>query len=114
MGKYAERTRAVLDAECGDALAENIADDADTEINNLNTQLRDISKAIGGVEYMDLPDGGDVSLADQVGRMRTHADQADAEIERLQSLLGRAWIFIDKSQQTLSKDIEQELKGENQ
>lgn len=43
-------------------------------------ELADIAAAIGTVEFMDLPDGGDVTLAEQVGRMR--AALAEARRER--------------------------------
>ena len=45
---------------------ESLAD----ECKGLEAQIAAVSEAIGGSEYMDPPDGGDVSLAEQVGRMR--------------------------------------------
>lgn len=41
-------------------------------------QLSEISAAIGSTRFMDPPDGGDVSLAEQVRRMRAALDQAEA------------------------------------
>lgn len=37
-------------------------------------ELSAVSSAIGSVRWMDLPDGGDVSLAEQVARMRDHIE----------------------------------------
>ncbi len=38
-----------------------------------------VSAAIGGVEFMDPPDGGDVSLSEQVRRMRAKIDAGPPE-----------------------------------
>ena len=44
-----------------------------------------ISTAIGSNRWLDLPDGGDVSLAEQVTRMREALESAETELARLRS-----------------------------
>ncbi|RWH52194.1 MAG: hypothetical protein E5V72_01995 [Mesorhizobium sp.] len=46
-------------------------------IKQLEEELAEISAAIGTVEFMDPPDGGDVSLAEQVKRMRSTPEAAE-------------------------------------
>jgi hypothetical protein len=41
--------------------------------------LGEVAKAIGSVRWMDPPDGGDVTLAEQVRRMRADLEAAEAE-----------------------------------
>lgn len=40
-------------------------------------ELSAVSSAIGSVRWMDPPDGGDVTLAEQVARMRTHMERLE-------------------------------------
>lgn len=42
-------------------------------------ELSAVSAAIGSVRWMDLPDGGSVTLAEQVGRMRADLETAERE-----------------------------------
>ncbi|TGP34051.1 MULTISPECIES: hypothetical protein [unclassified Mesorhizobium] len=49
-----------------------------------------ISAAISSVRFMDPPDGGDVSLSEQVSRMREALDSAEAAIARA----GEAVLFV--------------------
>lgn len=44
-----------------------------------------ISAAIGSVRFMDPPDGGDVSLAEQVARMRSALEAAEAALVQVRS-----------------------------
>lgn len=44
----------------------------------------DVSTAIGTCAYMDPPDGGNVSLPEQVRRMRADRDALAAQVEALQ------------------------------
>lgn len=43
-------------------------------------ELDEISAAIGTVRFMDPPDGGDVSLAEQVRRMKAALDATEAKL----------------------------------
>lgn len=45
-------------------------------------QLSEISHAIGTVRFMDPPDGGDVSLAEQVRRMKAALDGSEAKLAK--------------------------------
>ena len=49
-----------------------------TEIERLTKELSEIAAAIGTVRFMNPPDGGDVSLAEQIRRMRKALDAAEA------------------------------------
>lgn len=48
------------------------------EINALRDELSAVSSAIGTVRFMDPPDGGDVTLAEQVARMHAALGAAEA------------------------------------
>jgi|GEM_PF-1835067 len=62
--------------------------DAATErAEKAKAELTDISAAIGTVRFMDPPDGGDVSLAEQVRRMRAALDKAELDAESLDFVL---------------------------
>jgi len=65
----------------------NMLTDANDEIVRLQT---DIASAIGTTRYMDSPDGGSVTLAEQVRRMRADVegltmqrDELEAQVKRL-------------------------------
>lgn len=49
-----------------------------------------VSAAIGSPRFMDPPDGGSVTLAEQVGRMRETLESAEASVARLTALLAEA------------------------
>jgi len=49
--------------------------------------LHAVSTAIGSVRFMDPPDGGDVSLAEQVARMRSALEASEAEASDLRRKL---------------------------
>jgi hypothetical protein len=50
------------------------------ERDALRGQLDEVSSAIGSVRWMDPPDGGSVSLGEQVSRMRAELAEANAEV----------------------------------
>lgn len=52
----------------------------------VDNELSAVATAIGTVEFMDPPDGGDVSLAEQVSRMRAALSAAREEVERWTAL----------------------------
>jgi len=54
------------------------------------SELDDISAAIATYRFMDPPDGGDVSLAEQVRRMKAALDAAEAQLSPLPA--NEAWI----------------------
>ena len=58
------------------------------EVERLRAELDEIASVLPGVAYMDPPDGGSPSIAEQVGRMRADLDRTAAEVERLRN--GRA------------------------
>ena len=64
-------------------------------------QLSEISHAIGTVRFMDPPDGGDVSLADQVRRMKSALDGSEALLDEAVGYVSR---FIDLIDRELSMD----------
>lgn len=47
----------------------------DPEVSELRQQLQEVCNSIGSSEYMDPPDGGSVTVAEQVSRMREERDQ---------------------------------------
>lgn len=51
--------------------------------NAAEQELSEVSRAIGSVRWMDPPDGGDVSLGEQVNRMRADLEAAEAQALRL-------------------------------
>lgn len=59
------------------------------EENRLRDEQYAVSAAIGTSEYMDPPDGGSVTLAEQVSRMKAERDTLRAEVERLKLTRGR-------------------------
>ena len=61
--------------------------------HDCRTELNAISDAIGSVEFMDPPDGGDVPLSEQVSRMR-----AELEKERIPEWLVETLRIIAKSE----------------
>lgn len=56
-------------------------DEARTAANTAEALASEVSAAIGSDEFLDLPDGGSVSLPEQVRRMRCSLDAARAEVE---------------------------------
>jgi hypothetical protein len=56
-------------------------------IDALRSQLSAVSAAIGSVRFMDPPDGGDVSLAEQVTRMRQALERAEAALVDMQIII---------------------------
>jgi hypothetical protein len=48
--------------------------------SNAEQELSDIAVAIGSTRFMDPPDGGNVSLAEQVTRMRKALEKAEAAL----------------------------------
>jgi len=46
----------------------------------MEKELSEVSGAIGSVRWMDPPDGGDVSMAEQVRRMRADLEAAEAKL----------------------------------
>lgn len=52
-------------------------------VAQLESQLNEVVLAIPGTRYMDPPDGGDVSLGEQVRRMVLDLGAKQAEIDRL-------------------------------
>lgn len=62
------------------------------------TELDAVSAAIGSARFMDPPDGGDVSLSEQVRRMRealTTAESERDELLREKERLGAGWLPIE-------------------
>lgn len=62
--------------------SDNRAEVAEAAIADIGAS---ISTAIGSNRWLDLPDGGDVSLAEQVTRMREALESAETELARLRS-----------------------------
>lgn len=54
------------------------------ELVEARKQLDAISAAIGSTRFMDPPDGGDVSLVDQVRRMRAELEAKEARLAALE------------------------------
>ena len=52
-------------------------------VAELTSQMNEVVLAIPGTRYMDPPDGGDVSLGEQVRRMALDLGAKQAEIDRL-------------------------------
>ena len=59
MSDYAQRIRAVLDLECGDSLAENIASEADKKIAQLEKTIKDHIDIIEAFNGSSLPEAWD-------------------------------------------------------
>jgi hypothetical protein len=61
-------------------MAVQIAEAIDTALvqSDVQKELNDIAVAIGSNRFLDPPDGGDVSLAEQVTRMRQALEKAEA------------------------------------
>lgn len=55
----------------------------EAEIERLHAEANAVSAAIGSPRFMDPPDGGSVTLAEQVERMRHALESAEAEVARL-------------------------------
>lgn len=51
-----------------------------TKQSDAEQELSDIAVAIGSTRFMDPPDGGNVSLAEQVTRMRKALEKAEAAL----------------------------------
>ena len=63
-------------------------------LEDRDSELAAVSAAIGTTEFMDPPDGGSPTLAEQVGRMRAELAALRAENERLKATLntlGTRW-----------------------
>lgn len=72
----------------------NVASDEFVALNELisaaeraEAELNAVSAAIGSPRFMDPPDGGDVSLAEQVRRMRNALEMTEAAYAGLSSML---------------------------
>lgn len=52
-------------------------DGLEARISELQRELSQVSAAVGSVRWMDHPDGGSVSLAEQVGRMRADLERVE-------------------------------------
>lgn len=64
-------------------------------IAEIEAKLRDASSAIGTVRYMDPPDGGSPTLAEQIERMSADRDALRIEIERLSGALEGTTEFLE-------------------
>lgn len=53
------------------------------QMADMEKELSEVSGAIGSVRWMDPPDGGDVSMAEQVRRMRADLEAAETSISTL-------------------------------
>jgi len=62
------------------------ANELRAEIARLTAENAAVASAIGSNRFMDLPDGGDVTLAEQVTRMRLALERAEADPEHQKSL----------------------------
>jgi hypothetical protein len=56
-----------------------------SDLDSVHAELSAVSIAIGSVRFMDPPDGGDVSLPEQVRRMREALSTAEAELARIKA-----------------------------
>lgn len=61
------------------------AEKAEVSLRAVEAELSAVSAAIGSVRFMDPPDGGDVSLAEQVSRMRVALEAADAREKQVRA-----------------------------
>ena len=61
------------------------AEKAEAEVERLRAELDEIASVLPGVAYMDPPDGGSPSIAEQARRMRADLDRTAAEVERLRA-----------------------------
>ena len=62
--------------------------------DQLRQQLQEVCNAIGSPEYMDPPDGGSVTVAEQVSRMREDRDQLRQQVTLLRRALKQAYADI--------------------
>lgn len=60
-------------------------DKAEAEVARLRAELDEIASVLPGVAYMDPPDGGSPSIAEQVRRMRADLDRTAAERDALRA-----------------------------
>lgn len=59
------------------------------EVARLTAELAEVAAALPGPVYMDLPDGGDVSLAEQVRRMAAELEKETAHSKHLAGAVSR-------------------------
>lgn len=83
-----------LDVRVGTAMQikyelDNEAGELEERNRRLMGELNAVSAAIGDCRYMDPPDGGDVTLGEQVNRMRTDRDQLTARNAELEAEVGK-------------------------
>ena len=62
-----------------------------SELSKAREELQDVSDAIGTTEYMDPPDGGSPSLAEQVSRMKQDLAKCREELEDLKAIAMRGF-----------------------
>ncbi|KKB80828.1 hypothetical protein VW35_01055 [Devosia soli] len=60
-----------------------------SHVNAAERELSEVSRAIGSVRWMDPPDGGDVSLGEQVSRMRADLEAAESRVQSLEEEVKR-------------------------
>lgn len=87
-----EKTRNALAVERDSLRDEPVR--KDQEIRNLRAELGEVAAAIGLVEFMDPPDGGSVTLCEQIVRMRAEIDRLrksapEATSDRVASIASR-------------------------
>jgi hypothetical protein len=82
--KVSEAAQSIRDAF---AAALQRAEAAEHARDVFDAELTDVAGAIGSPEFMDPPDGGGVSLGEQVERMRARLSALDADRERLEGEL---------------------------
>lgn len=80
MESYADAISALI--ECFEQVS--------AELHQLRQQLQEICNAIGSTEYMDPPDGGSVTISEQVSRMRENRDQLRQQVTLLNTLVAEA------------------------
>lgn len=82
-------------AACGCYLRPQLTEEA-CELMLLRCQADDVAVALGDADFMDPPDGGSVSLAEQVGRMRNDYDRNTSLLDLATAMLGiLGWDFYE-------------------
>lgn len=88
MESYADAISALL--ECFEDVSE--------ERYQLRQELQEVCNAIGSTEYMDPPDGGSVTIAEQVSRMREDRNQLRAHVMLLREFVKLLRDYIPASE----------------
>lgn len=70
--------------------------------NAAEQELSEVSRAIGSVRWMDPPDGGDVSLGEQVKRMRADLEAAQSRVQSLEEEVKRLREAVERSNTALN------------